>query len=334
MKKALLSLAVAGLALSVAQSAFAQIAKPGQAVRVIPHGPYQIVEAYPAVANNVHVDPVPAGVTVLPNNRFSGATQTTPNVEAVPGVLALAATGADRQRLNVNAFATCPPDYENPVVQSYRLIKQPGSSQKCPGTYPTLNPLIQFSQGIRTWWTLIYTAPGTTFTLEVTVTCQGIPTTVAQGQIDIHKDVWTWQVVVTFDSLRNVLRVLHSNALGTSEIPCIASEDMYLALQASLDAVRNAYNAYLAAKGLPGEAAALRAVQDRLFEMEALLIAFSAFGDCFVAEGFFNSLPPSNDMQNGAFGWTGVLDTLENPCACKILVDIEKLALAYGIVQL
>ena len=66
-----------------------------------------------------------------------------------------------------------------------------------------------------------------------------------------------------------------------------------------------------------------QAQQDRLFEMEALLIAFSAFGDCFIAEAFFNTLPPSNDMQNGAFGWTGVLDTIENPCACKLLVDID-----------
>jgi len=333
-KKALLSLAVAGLALSVAQSAFAQtVATPGgTAIPVIAHGPYNVVEAYPAVAGATEA--APAGA-VANNNRFSGASQGAANVEAVPGVFALAVLAGDRVRLDVNAFATCPANYTSPLVQSYRLIKQPGASAKCPGTYPSLSPLIQFGTGIRTWWTLIYTAPDTTFTLEVTVRCLGVSGTSAAGLINIHKDVWTWKVVVTFASLKDVLRVLHSGALGTSEIPCIASEYMYNALQASVDRIRAAYTAWKAATpGTPTEMALRQAAQDRLFEMEALLIAFSAFGDCFVAESFFNSLPPSNDMQNGAFGWTGVLDTLENPCACKILVDIEKLATAYGIVQL
>ena len=34
---------------------------------------------------------------------------------------------------------------------------------------------------------------------------------------------------------------------------------------------------------------------------------------------------------NGAFGPTGILDTLENPCCCKILVDLDNLGTALGI---
>jgi len=336
-KKALLSLAVAGLALSAANSAFAQVAKPGgQAMRVISHPRCQnkdsffpIAEAYPATSSNFTTQPSNIICPIQGNRVFCGGENNLAganNTKAVPGALALCSRNLSssdpRQRLDVNAFATCPEGFGSPFVQSFRLIKVVAPSRKCPVTFQSAT-YQQFGGGIRTWWTLIYTSPGTTFTLEVTVRCIGNPGTANQGEIEIHIDRWVWQVVVTFESLEAVIDVLHSNTLGTSEIPCIAAEDMYLALKQSVARIRADFNA-----GRQLEA------QNRVFEMEALVIAFCAFGDCFVAEDFFNTLPPSNDMQNGAFGWTGVLDTIENPCCCKLLVDIEKLAEQYNIVTL
>jgi hypothetical protein len=335
MRNRFVALAVAGLALSAAHSAFAQIAKPGgQAMRVIHHPRcankdafFPIAEAYPATSSNFTTQPAGITCAIQGNRVFCGAENNlagADNTKAAPGALALCSVNLSssdpRQRLNVNAFATCPTDFGSPFVQSYRLIKKVSPSQKCPVTFQSAE-YTQFGGGVRTWWTLIYTSPGTTFTLEVTVRCIGNPGTANQGEIEIHIDRWVWQVIVTFESLEAVIDVLHSNTLGTSEIPCIASEDMYLALKQSVARIRSDFNA-----------GRTSGAQDKVFEMEALVIAFCAFGDCFVAEDFFNTLPPSNDMQNGAFGWTGVLDTIENPCCCKLLVDIEKLAIQYGIV--
>ena len=142
----------------------------------------------------------------------------------------------------------------------------------------------------------------------------------------LHIDRWTWEVQATFESLRNVIDVLHSNTIGTNEVPCIASEDMYRALQASVDLIEAEINP--AAPGLPDRAGA----QDELFKMEALIVSFAAFTDCFLADEVFSAaFPPSNDIQFGNMGFTGILDSLENPCACKLLADLEAIGLCYDI---
>jgi len=332
-KKALLSLAVAGLAFSAAQTTFAAIANPTQPMSTFTRGNFSVFEAYPVTAqpltaaNNV----IPNAPSASDNATFRGQTAQDAvagaNVLAVPGVLSLLTINPRTQagvaqRLNAAAFAAAPNvNYGSCVVQSYRLTKKPAVSKKCPTTFPGAGTtgLIQFGQGVRTWWSLIFTPPGTTFQLDVTTTCQGRDT--ASGLTDIHIDRYIWTVKVTYNSLRWVIDVLHAGALGTSEIPCIAAEDMYAALR---QAVANI------------EAAATQSLkQDALFQMEALLIGFSAFGDCFFTDMFWPvSFPPSNDMQAGAFGWTGVIDTLENPCACKLLVDIEKLGEDFGITSI
>jgi hypothetical protein len=229
--------------------------------------------------------------------------------------------GGDPVRLDVNCFVSCPDGQTQPFVQNVRLVKEIPGSGKCPNTFAP-RTFFQFGvSGIRTWWTLIYTQPGTTFTLEVTVRCL-----TPNGQPAIHQDIWKWKVVVTFASLRAVIDVLHTNTLGTTEVPCIASEDMFLALRDSVGRIEEKINA-----DVPDVVGA----QDELFNMEALIISFTAFTDCFVAENVFSqAFPPSNDMQNGDFGFTGIIDTIENPCACKLLADLEALALCEGIIVL
>jgi hypothetical protein len=238
-----------------------------------------------------------------------------------------------RQRLNCNAFALCnvpiringfgeipAGSFGSPFVQSCRLTKNIPIQPKCPGVYPGAS-YTQFGNGIRTWWSLIYSPPGTEFILRVTTRCLGLPGTRFFGQTSVHIDEYHFKVVVTVESLLAVIDVLHSSALGTSEIPCIASEDVYLALRIAVARI-------LCTSG--------QTQQDRLFVAEALVIAFCAFGDCFDQDVFFGPgvFPPSNDVSlSGAFGPTGIIDTFENPCCCKLLVDLDNLGSALGILN-
>jgi len=385
-KKALLSLAVAGLALSAVQASFAapnagnfSTANFGAFINVIsfPSSGYTpLLEAYRlqgtinttaqqrggftgqamrtsgAFARNVgycfngiqettihYPFAFPGngtlnGVTDLTclisqynNIGITGGLQASPElVTAVPGVFALCSNyrqqlgaGTDlRQRLNVNAFAACPgPGYTTPFVQSVRLTKVIPLQPKCPGVFPgaTFN---QFGANIRTWWALQFTPPGTSFVLDVTVACQGVPSQGNGGKTIISIDRYTWRVEVSIESILAVVDVLHSNPVSTSEIPCIAAEDVYLALRLAVSRIGCATDQFQR--------------QNRLFEAEALVVAFCAFGDCFIAEDFFGTFPPSNDADMaGAFGPTGILDTIENPCCCKLLVDLDNLGGSLGL---
>jgi len=363
-KKALLSLAVAGVALSIAQTASAQvIANPlpsAQRLRTVFHPPlcsgqergFPIAEAYPA--SSFTFAPGEAGNPpgfcrdIQANNRWCGADfpSTSPNTTAAPGALALCTRNAGdlpdtRQRIDINRFTTCPSGFGNVFVQSFRLEKRIPESRKCPGTYQA-QTFVQFGSNIRTWWTLIYTSPGTMFILELTVRCQRLT---FPFDIDLHVDRWKWTVVISYEALQAVIDVLHSNSISTSEIPCIAAENMYITLKKSVDRIR------LAAAGValtqPNVSATanedLRRInaQNEIFALEALISVFCVFADCFESSSLnpggnvFMTFPPSNDTQMSFGGaMTGIIDTPENPCCCKLLVDVERLAEAYNIVSL
>ncbi|MCL6509037.1 MAG: hypothetical protein K6T59_18680 [Bryobacteraceae bacterium] len=313
MKKALLSLA---LALGAVPSALAVIAQAGgTTLPVRTFGPYYVAQAYPVI-EDVHQEGACKGnLEIQPNRVWSGASNTTgaTNSKAVGGVLALKASS--KGILDFNAFATCPEGESSPFVQSYRLIKRIPGSNKCPSTYVP-QTFYQFGSGVRTWWTLIYTQPGTRFTLELTVRCLD-----TLGRPKLHIDRYIWEVVASFESLDNVIDVLHTNALCTTEVPCIASEDVYHALKGSVKKLQEAY-----------EGGTQFEQQNRLFEAEALIITYGCFVDCFIAEDVFSAaFPPANSMQFGYYGFTGIIDTLENPCACKILVDLEAIGDCYDI---
>jgi hypothetical protein len=344
------------MALSFVQAASAQNPTPGgQKLRTVFHPPlcsgkeqgFPITEAYPASSSTFTASDRPTTganrlcLEVQRNGRWCGMEfPEGDNTTAAPGAFALCTRNVSttdiRQRIDINRFATCPTGFGNAFVQNYRLIKTIPQSNKCPGVYQA-QTYVQFGSNIRTWWTLIYTSPGTMFTLELTVVCQRLT---FPYDVEMHVDRWKWTVVVTFESLERVIDVLHSNALSTSEIPCIAAENMYIALRQSVVRIRNANNR----RNTTDVAAANAARQDaqnEIFNLEALIIAFCAFADCFDGTSgnpggvFFQTFPPSNDTQMALNGMlTGVLDTPENPCCCKLLVDVERLAEAYEIVSL
>jgi hypothetical protein len=285
------ALALAALLPAAAQSGGAA------PMAVIEHPRQYLAQAYPAVPL-----PVPG---VADDRCFGGIFQGEANARAVPGVLALDSKLVNGvPRLNVDRFVTCPTG-ARPYVQSYRLRKDVPASDKCPGTYES-RVYHQFGTGIRTWWTLQFTPPGTVFTLDVTVRCTDSRT----RKVTFHVDRWTWEVVATLDTLENVIHLLHTDAVGTTEVPCIVGEDLFRALIAGVGTLRTA-------KGTSREA-----FEDAVFNLEGLVTAFAVFAE-IVDDEWFGDGPPGNATIGHGLGYAGILETAENPCACKILVDLE-----------
>jgi len=353
------------MALSIAHSASAQnvnnIRIGAQTLRTIFHPGnsncgFPISEAYLASEMPFPGFNNPTGIPANPNQncgpiqrnfRWRGANTPdlgSPNTTAAPGVLSFREriyNGAGnnggsetRTRIDINAFISSQTGFTNCFVQSFRLEKVIPASRKCPVTYQA-QTFVQFGNNVRTWWPLTYTEPGTTFTLWLTVVCTN---TVPPGSQDIHIERWRWLVVVTFESLQAVIDLLHENPIGTSEIPCIAAENMYYALKSSVKALENATFSPTNVRLTSDNDRVTQ--QNRIFDLEALITVFCVFGDCFDGSGgfpggaIFPVFPPSNDPQMSFQGaLTGIIDTPENPCCCKLLVDVERLAEAYGIVS-
>jgi hypothetical protein len=273
---------------------------------------------------------------------------------AVAGILCLPTAGdLLNPRLNVNAFAVAGPGDDPALgcfVQMARLIKEIPGSIKCPDTYgtpvfdingnPTGQPARRYAQfgatpsGIRTWWALNYSMPGTKFSLELTVVCRRRLTSGITVP-DIHVDRYTWVVVANADTLPVVINLLHTTTIGTSEIPCFVSEQ--------------AYCDFMAAAGLVKQADLSGSQDDRFAAVttfEGLIGQYCTFVDFVDPTLLFPGPPdplspqtptyqPPGDLGDipGGAGSVGVIDSLENPCCCKMLVDIERIAKDWGIQQ-
>jgi hypothetical protein len=277
---------------------------------------FQIAENYPGHSEPHETDPL---FMIADNGCWSGENVSGDNIHAVPGIFCLD-TDPNTFRLNVNAFATCSPSEHNPFVQSFRMTKDIPGSNKCPVQYPP-RTWFQFGRGIRTWWALNYTQPGTRFILEVTVRCLDNTT----NQPRLHIDRWTWEVVASLDTLVHTIDVLHSNAISTLEVPCILGEDLFVALKDQVEAIRLAHQ--------NGD---IIGAQDQLFNTEGLILSNCAFGELIEPDIWFPNGLPSNLTadQITPFGIAGILDTIENPCCCKLLVDLEYIGIKYNIVSL
>src|SRR5207253_5576098 len=168
-KRSLLTLAALSLTVAAALPASAQITSGS--IRNIDNGTFNLAEAYPCTAGTYTAD---SGITPLGVFTGTCAAQTgAPG--AAPGILCLSRSGT---ALNVNCFAVIPGGEAGPLfVQAFRLIKQVPGSFKCPDVYGlphfddkgNLLPYqyFQFGTGVRTWWSLNFTQPGTKFILEV-----------------------------------------------------------------------------------------------------------------------------------------------------------------------
>ena len=326
----------------------------GTTMPVREHGPYLLSEVYevePCGYGPVDDETLnPDGIS--PNQCFRGSQQMYENVRVVPGILCLDTN--DKFQINIAAFATCN-EYEvgEPYVQSFRLIKRVPGSYKAPCYGDPENPPIYYqfgAKGVRTWWALKYTQPGTTFTLEVTVRCQKIG---PRGRLQptLHIDRWTWVVGVTPESFPLVIDMLHSTPLSVLEIPCIVDEGVYAELKALALELRDA---------IADEETSLYEKQMALMELEGYIIQ-----QCVYTEWLFPSyLEPDNPMGfnpakipgnfpttapstyggSGTGNWSpygdeeygdgpdgGIIESFEDPCCCKLMGDVEYIGEKYGI---
>jgi hypothetical protein len=355
-KQGLLTLAGITLAVAAALPASADISTSG--IPTFNQATFNLAQAYPCQvgtypASEGIADPrVWAGVCGPTTAALPDATALP--VGAAPGLLCLARNGL---ALDVNCFAVAstgvtPPQFGPCFVQAFRLIKQVPGSFKCPDVYGlphfddkgNLIPYqyFQYGTGVRTWWALNFTQPGTKFILEVVSVCRtsaGTGATQATpavlGSANVHKDVWTWRVVASPATLLQVINVMHGGAVGTLEVPCIIGEDMFDAL---VKAQGNLASAVTSGNQT--------SIGNAIFDMEALIVSNCLFVDVLdplvefpgpMQFGAPNFQPPGNLAQsvtvgNNGTAIAGIIDTIENPCCCKLLVDLEWIAIKNGII--
>ena len=348
MKMHYLPAVLAVLSVMAAAPASAQINTSG--MTAYERGIFNLAEAYPCT-----VGTYAAPLGIADPQVYDGICASQPaGPGAAPGVLSIARKGL---MLDVNCFAVTPSGEFGCVVQSYRLFKMVPGSFKCPDVYglPHFAPnssgnlviqfytYVQFGSGIRTWWSLNFTQPGTRFALQVISACQFIPRDVngnATGdqQVHLHMDSWRWRVTADEHTLLNVIELMHGGAVSTLEIPCILGEDMYDALKAAQIRLAGAI------AGTGGDR--LTQVGNAIFDMEALIVANCLFAEvlnplvAFPGADQFgapNIQPPGNAATTVVFGSqgsavAGIIDTIEHPCCCKLLVDLEWISLRQGLV--
>jgi hypothetical protein len=348
--KSLLSLAGLTLAVAAAVPASAQINT--SAIPVLDQGTVTLAQAYPCVLGtypaNLGIADPRTWAGVCGDNSTTLLPGKTPATEgghgAAPGTLCLARRGL---ALDVNCFAVVPSTQFGPCfVQAYRLIKEVPGSFKCPDVYGfphfdgdgKLIPYryFQFGSGVRTWWSLNFTQPGTKFILEVTSVCRnsdaagGVP-----GNPALHVDRWTWRVTATVETLEQLIEMMHGGAISTLEVPCILAEDMYDALVKARTRLRDAIAG--------GDRTS---VGNAIFDFEALVVANCVFAEVLNPLAAFpgpaqfsqpNFQPPGNLAQpvkigTVTTGMAGIIDTIENPCCCKLLVDLEWISIKQGLI--
>jgi hypothetical protein len=226
------------------------------------------------------------------------------------------------------SFALNCPSGTTPVIQGVKLIKTVPAVAKCPDVYPGAT-FVQTpaTTGIRTWWMLKHSPPGTNFRLEVEVSCVGPdPGTGRQVVRAVLLNVFQFRVTITPDTLSWVVHALHNEPLGLCEIPCITDEALFQLLIDQSNTIRNEANA-----GFPR----IRQLNTALDVMEATIVRRCLFllgtwqvdanGRVLPCANINGGVPPSN-FTVGSLGF-GIVDTLENPCCCKLIADLAFLKL-------
>jgi hypothetical protein len=320
------------------------------------HGPFYLAEAYPAAVLNygsvtggqgqTQGPPVSPASGISPDNCFLGGTLQTPTSAAgsVPGILCL---DKGVTKIFGNPFATCNAQLgeTNPRVQAVNLNKIVPGSFKCDAFgMPRVDPntgatspaqtMFQDSNHLRTWWTLRYTQPGTKFILDVVTVC-----TLANGATSFHIDRWIWIVVADVRTFPVVVDLLHQDAVGTFEIPCILAEDV-------VSTIRSIFGNFQTAVGLNNR----NGIFQNLIDLEAFISLNCLLTEVAMPEVIFPGTvggtgqipgggltyqPPGNQAKLDTIFGTGrpfgILDTFENPCCCKLLADLEFMGQQLGI---
>jgi hypothetical protein len=142
-------------------------------------------------------------------------------------------------------------------------------------------------------------------------------------------------VVADVHTMASLIELMHAGAVSTLEIPCILGEDMYDALKGARQRLADA----IAAQDMS-------AIGSAIFDFEALIVSNCLFIDVLNPSKLFRgadqfggasfqppgNLTPTVVLGDGGTAVAGIIDTLEHPCCCKLLVDLEWIALRNNIV--
>lgn len=281
---------------------------------IINHGPFTILQAIPAAADGTGL---PGGAVdtsfCVVKNRPDGQN---PTITFVGNVLCLN-PGPNGDFGN---WIT-PPEGRTVVIQGVKLIKTVPFSPKCPDVYPGMTCIqTPLSTGIRTWWPLKFSPCNTTFKICVEYALVSAPSGGTRGvPTDVITECWTFQVRIPPEVLSWVLQALHVEPLGVCEVPCITDEGLFSLLLSQADAVRRAAR--------NGD---LVAINNSIDTMEWTLVRYANFLTSVAQVNADGTVIPCTLFPDGCpwgnytvpdFGW-GIVDTLENPCVCKLVTDL------------
>jgi hypothetical protein len=262
---------------------------------------------------------VPSGITwtgcCIAGAPAGGIEHTTLACRFVGGVLALD-PGADG---SFRSFTVGGPEGTDPVLQGIKLIKVVPRQDKCPDLWPGQTFVQTGITGIRTFFPLKYTPCDTVFTLEVEFA--SMTRTVPRRVQEVRVNRFNFRVTVRPETLAWVVEALHCAPLGVCEVPCITDEDVFRTLLTQAGAIATAAGS--------NEPARLRALNEALDNFEATVIRNCLFqqqvfqtneqGQLLPCAIFAGRLPGNRTV--GEFGF-GIVDTIENPCCCKLIADI------------
>ncbi len=212
------------------------------------------------------------------------------------------------------SFALGGPPGTDPVVQGIKLIKTEPLVAKCPDTFPGGTFVQTGNTGIRTFFPLKFTPCNTVFSLEIEFA--SVDPSVPRNPVDVRVNRFNYKVVVRPETLEWVVGALHCEPLGVCEVPCITDETVFQTLVTQAQAVASAV----------GDVQKLNTALDTF---EATVVKNCTFqqqvftvddkGNLLPCSIFAGQLPSNNTV--GPFGF-GIVDTIENPCCCKLVADI------------
>jgi hypothetical protein len=312
--------AVAALILLALQPARAQSKSP-----TITTFNFNILQAQPCNPNRadlVGFVPLPSGILNTDFCVVGGATAmaaigTKPACRFVGSVLCLdAGPNGD-----FASFTGGGPAGTTPVVQGVKLIKTVPLVAKCPDTFPGATFIQTGNTGIRTFFPLKFTPCDTVFTLEIEFACVTPPDRAIP--VDVRVNRFNFKVVVRPDTLEWVVDALHCEPLGVCEVPCISDEGLFQTLLTQARAIATA------ASNAASDQTKVPALNTALDTFEATVVKNCTFqqqvfqvddkGNLLPCAIFAGTLPSNNTIADFGFG---IVDTLENPCCCKLITDV------------
>lgn len=291
-----------------------------------------VIACLPAMAARVSVQPIThetglvyqayAGNSDGADLAFLGYLGTGSDViTAVPGILSIVPgaawmnfVGAANENSEGGLWAL------GYTIKNVVLQKKTPSFIQCNEVYAPKTITQQGTKAIRTWWPLMYEAPGTIWTLTILYgTAQQKtgpnPNDVLNYDDDgsgpnpgspVHQETWKWQLDVTFESLQSVLSLFHEIPFGLDEVPVISDEGLFCVLQDKISGV-------IALLASGDNAGASLLLGDFELEVQDACIGSS----------------PASPAPSGI--GTGIAQTSENPACCKLLVDVEYLSAKYSV---